>query len=161
MKALYRKITPYDVDYLEMLYYETIFTLNDEIMPDRSILEEEAYQKYIKPWSHDDIGYIALDPFTSEAIGAVWLRFFKERRPGNAFINEKLPELVIVVDGQFRGQGVGTDLLHYLIAHLPTSISGICLAVDVRNPALHFFEQLGFSAYRIDKTVAVLRYDRH
>jgi GNAT superfamily N-acetyltransferase len=161
MKLKFRKISSYDVDYLELLYYETIFTLDDEAMPDRSILSQAKHQKYLRPWHKDDIGYIAIDSYTEEAVGAVWIRFFNQISPGDAYINDDLPELVVVVDGQFRGEGVGTDLVHYLMAHLPARVKGICLAVDVRNPALHFFEQLGFLAFRTDKTIAVLRYDRH
>ncbi len=161
MKLNYRRITAFDQGYLELLLYETIFVLNDQPMPDRSILKQPEYQRYIAPWSDDDIGYIATDPFTEEAIGAVWLRFFTEDNPGNAYINDKLPELVVVVDGMFRNDGIGMDLVHYLMAQLPAHINGICLAVDVRNPALEFFERLGFLPFRIDQTIAVMRYDRH
>lgn len=161
MRLNYRKITAYDKGYLELLLYETIFVLNDQPMPDRSVLKEDEYQKYITPWTDDDIGYIATDPITEEAVGAVWLRFFNDKNPGNAYINPKLPELVVVVDGLFRNDGVGTDLVHYLMAQLPLSINGISLGVDVRNPALEFFERLGFTPFRIDKTITVMRYDRH
>lgn len=161
MKLTFRPITSFDEGYLELLLYETIFVLNDQHMPDRSILEKPEYQRCIRPWKENDIGYIAIDPITSEAVGAVWLRFFTAENPGNAYINDFMPELLVVVDGSYRGDGVGTDLVHYLLAQLPSSVKGITLGVDIRNPVLGFFERLGFTPFRIDKTVAVLRYDRH
>ncbi|MBN2899320.1 MAG: GNAT family N-acetyltransferase [Clostridia bacterium] len=161
MKAEFRKINAFDVPYLELLLYETVFVLDDEPMPDRSVLETERYKKYIHPWHDEDIGYIAIDSMTSEAIGAVWLKFFTKDAPGEAYINDKLPELTIVIDGAYRNKGIGTDLVHYLMAQLPASVHGICLSVDVRDPALDFFERLGFVAFKVEKTNVILRYDRH
>jgi GNAT superfamily N-acetyltransferase len=161
MNLTFRPISAFDEGYLELLLYETIFVLNDEAMPDRHILKRPEYQQYIRPWKDTDVGYIAIDPISGEAIGAVWLRFFTADKPGNAYINDSMPELVVVVDGLYRGDGVGTDLVHYLLAQLPTTVKGITLGVDIRNPALEFFERLGFAPFRIDKTIAILRYDRH
>ncbi len=161
MRLNYRKITKYDKEYLELLYYETIFVLNDQPLPERSIINDQIHQKYITPWTDNDIGYIAMDPITEEAVGAVWLRFFNDDNPGNAYISPKLPELIVVVDDFFRDDGIGTDLVHYLMAQLPSSINGISLGIDIRNPALEFFERLGFTPFRIDKTIAIMRYDRH
>lgn len=161
IKLNYRRINEFDKEYLEFMLYETIFTLSEEQLPSPDIIDTPAYQKYISPWTSEDIGYIATDPVTQETVGAVWLRFFTEENPGIAYINDKLPELTVVVDSTYRNNGVGTDLVHYLMAQLPTTVQGICLGVDIRNPILKFFERLGFTPFKINKTIVVMRYDRH
>lgn len=161
MKLTYKKISAYDYGYLELLMYETIFTLNDEEIPDPSVIKERPYQQYITPWHKEDIGYIAIDFMTKEAVGAAWLKWFTPNRPGPAYINDDMPELMIIVDSKYRNQGVGTDLVHYLMAQLPTTVKGISLGVDIRNPIMEFFERLGFTSFKINKTTAIMRYDRH
>lgn len=161
MKLIFRPITAFDEGYLELLLYETLFVPKGGTMPDRRILQRPEYQHYISPWQDTDIGYIAVDSISGEAVGAVWLRFFTADKPGRAYINDSMPELIVVVDGFYRGEGAGTDLVHYLLAQLERHIKGISVGIDARNPALEFFEQLGFMPFKIDKTMAILRYDRH
>ena len=60
-------------------------------------------------------------------------------------MDEDIPELGISVRKEFRGKGVGRDLMTQIINHADESgVRGICLSVAPENFALQLYEKLGF-----------------
>jgi GNAT superfamily N-acetyltransferase len=55
-----------------------------------------------------------------------------------------LPELIIAVAPEVRGNGVGGALLDELIVHCTGKYEAITLNADKRNPAAHLYERKGF-----------------
>ncbi len=58
---------------------------------------------------------------------------------------------------EYRGMGVGTALLRAVISRgAEVGYRGISLSVDMRNPALHLYERLGFQAVKSGKSLVML-----
>ena len=59
-------------------------------------------------------------------------------------MDDETPELGIAVLPDYRGQGVGTDLLRRLLRSAGEVYRSVCLSVSVDNPAVRFYERAGF-----------------
>jgi len=101
----------------------------------------KAYQK----WGRDgDTALVASNNETKEIIGAVWVRLYKKSDPSYGFVDKNIPDLVISVKEEYRGNGIGTKLLKALISVVKESgFSAISISVDVKNPALRLYKRLG------------------
>lgn len=77
-------------------------------------------------------------------VGAGWLRLLPEE-VGLAFVDVFTPQLRMVVQEDYRGQGLGRRLLdavlHRAACH---GYSQVSLAVHPDSPALRFYQQQGF-----------------
>ncbi len=103
--------------------------------------------KAYKNWGRDgDTALVVLNNKTKEIIGVAWVRLFKKSDPSYGFIDENTPDMAIAVKAQYRGKGIGTQLLKKLIQTLKEKdFNAISLSVDVRNPAQRLYKRLGFS----------------
>ncbi len=68
-----------------------------------------------------DLGFIAVRE--GQDAGAIWSRHFTEAEHGYGFVSEDVPELTMGVVAGRRGEGIGTALLHALIAASPGDLS--------------------------------------
>lgn len=104
-----------------------------------------AIAMYVAGWGRDgDLGFIAVDTVSNDAIGAAWLRQFSKANPAHAFIEESIPELVIAVVPTHIGRGIGTALLKELLAAASQKYRGVSLNVRQCSPAVRLYERLGF-----------------
>ncbi|MET0702816.1 MAG: GNAT family N-acetyltransferase [Mycobacterium sp.] len=55
-----------------------------------------------------------------------------------------LPEVVIAVTQEARGQGVGGSLLDELLIRCAGAYNALCLNVHQRNPSARLYERKGF-----------------
>ena len=101
--------------------------------------------RYLRSWGRaGDLGVIAED--ASGPIGAAWCRLLAASEPGYGFVAEDVPEIMIAVQAEHRGEGVGQRLLMALIddasAH---GVRALSLSVHLLNPvAAHIYEEAGF-----------------
>ena len=107
------------------------------------VLAEPAFARYVADWPRDgDVGLIAEEG--TIPVGAVWWRMFTQRDPGYGFVDEYTPELSIGVLYRGRRRGVGTRLLHALIAEAQRSaLPALSLSVEPDNPAASLYRRLG------------------
>ncbi len=100
--------------------------------------------KLLEGWGRNgDTAVIAEE--SSISIGAAWYRFWNESNHSYGYISEQIPELAIGVCGDFRGQGVGHQLIRRLLHE--AFVQGhqhISLSVERDNPALKLYEATGF-----------------
>lgn len=108
-----------------------------------SIQRQPYLARYALDWGREgDIGYIALEDLIP--IGAVWLRLWSGKDRGFGYVNDEIPELAIAVVPDFRGQGVGTELLKQILDAAKTKYQAISLSVRANNPVLGLYERTGF-----------------
>jgi len=101
---------------------------------------------YYQDWGRDGDCCFVADLGDNQIIGAAWVRQFTEANPGYGFINESVLSLAISVLPEFRGKGIGTQLLEVLFQECyPTSIS---LSVQKTNPAANLYRRFGFEEVR-------------
>ena len=102
----------------------------------------KAYEKWGR---HGDIALVAFNDKTKEIIGAAWVRLFKKNDPSYGFVDKNTPDLAIAIKAEYRGKGIGTQLLKNLIRTLKENdFTAISLSVDERNNALRLYKRLGF-----------------
>jgi len=151
-----------DISILEDMLFYAIYVGEGNALPLRNIIFEPNLYKYIDNWDKNkDIGYLLVDEETNKKLGAVWLRFFCENSKGYGYISEDIPELSIAIYPEYRGKGLGTSLLNYLIGLLPAHINNISLSVDTKNPARRLYKRIGFRDYSIKNDTAIMIYKKH
>jgi ribosomal protein S18 acetylase RimI-like enzyme len=80
-----------------------------------------------------------------ERIGAAWYRFWMEEQHSYGFISPDIPEVAIAVREDFRRRGIGVQLMDRIIKLAANmGIKKMSLSVEVDNPALKMYHQLGF-----------------
>lgn len=77
-------------------------------------------------------------------VGATWLRCWPNSERGFGFIDTETPELSMALLPDFRGRGIGTQLLRQLLSAAREHYSIISLSVSESNPARKIYEREGF-----------------
>ncbi|WCC80403.1 GNAT family N-acetyltransferase [Cutibacterium equinum] len=103
-----------------------------------------AIAHYIDGWTPDQIGMICL--VDDSPVGAAWLRNLPADDPGYGFVAPGIPELMIAVSAQQRGQGHGGFLLASLLDECTRhDVRSVSLSVEAENePAVAMFRRAGF-----------------
>jgi ribosomal-protein-alanine N-acetyltransferase len=102
-------------------------------------------ERYVAGWGRrGDNALVTIDDF--QPVAAAWYRLFETGEPGYGFVDEETPELTIAVVPSRRGRGLGEQLLTELLEQaLNEGYARISLSVEPDNPALHLYEQHGFT----------------
>lgn len=141
MDLAIRPLTPDDELFLWEMLYQAIHVSEDQSPPSRDVLKLPELAHYVESWGRaGDCGFLAS---VGKPVGAVWLRQLAGEDRGYGFVAEDTPELSIAVLPEFRGQGIGTQLLQRLLTS-PFGETPISLSVSSRNPAVHLYVRFGF-----------------
>ena len=127
-------------DILEELIYHAIFVPEGEVKPDRSIIYNPDVFVYIDHFGleHDCGVYGTIN---GKLVGGAWTRIID----GYGSVDEKTPELAISVLPEYRDCGIGGKLMNELFARLiEKGYTQTSLAVQKANPAVRFYERLGY-----------------
>ncbi len=126
----------------DMLYLALFVPAGQPELP-RSILEDPNIRRYACHWGRDgDFGLMF--EIEGRCLSAAWVRRFPREAPGYGFVEETLPELSIATQPEYRGQGLGMNLLTHLFEKVRQSSIGVSLSVSWANPARLWYERLGF-----------------
>lgn len=121
--------------------YQAIFIPEGKESPPRCIVNEPDKFLYIKDFGtgRGDLGVVAEQ--NGQVIGAAWTRII----PAYGHVDSETPELAISILPEFRSYGIGTKLMKKLFAVLrENSYDQISLSVQKNNPAVRFYQRLGF-----------------
>jgi len=161
MNYYFKSIERIDSSFLEEMLYTAIYIPKDNPLPPKDIIYNPDLYKYIDNWDKgEDIGYILIEKSTNTKLGAAWLRTFSSKNKGYGYISEAIPELSIAMLPAYRGLGLGTALINYIIIHLPNQINSISLSVDILNPARKLYRTLNFKDYEINNGSAIMVYEK-
>lgn len=101
--------------------------------------------KYVTNWGRPgDLGFIAMDKDTGEAIGAVWVRLYVGANKAYSPTSDDTPELAMAVLPEYTGRGIGTRLLQELITAARPHYPALALNVRADNPAFRLYQRFGF-----------------
>lgn len=145
MKYRIRKIKYTEYDLLNDFLYEAIFVPEGVDPPPRSILNTPALQVYVQDFGAftDDICFVA--EADDKVIGAVWVRDMDDY----GHIEAGVPSFAISLYQEYRGHGIGTDLMRHMLAELKDRGFGkASLAVQKANYAVKMYQKLGFEIIR-------------
>jgi len=98
-----------------------------------------------RPGDHGVIAEHELEP-----VGAAWFRVFPEDDPEGGFVGGETPELLVALEPDHRGRGVGGLLLSALLDKArEEGMASIGLNVPRANlPAVALFRRFGFETVR-------------
>lgn len=149
-----QKIKKTDSFFLWEMLYECTYVPLGQVRPPRDILKNPDIAKYVQDWGRiGDEGFLAISSTNQQPIGAAWYRLFSANNKAYGYVDDATPELCIAVLPQYRGQGIGRDLMINLLKKAESSsYSQISLSVDPNNPAIYLYQSLGFEKIGVSGT---------
>lgn len=152
-----RDAAPEDAEFLlDMLMEEVNWGLEAPVSR-RQLLRDKVLSHYVAGWGREgDIGIIAVDTGGPNGlqipVGAAWLRFFVEKTPGHAFIDESVPELTLGVTPPHRDRGIELGLIRTLVGRAKEAhIRQISVIVAEGHPTREVYDAAGFRHVRNDE----------
>ena len=143
MNCIIRPLKLEDELFLWEMLYQAIYVPEGQTPLPREIVQIPELARYVQGWGREgDCGFLGTN-LTSQPIGAVWLRLPIGDYKGYGYVDDDTSELSIAVSPEYRGQGVGTQLLTHLFAS-ECGQSSISLSVSVDNPAVRLYKRFGF-----------------
>jgi GNAT superfamily N-acetyltransferase len=116
------------------------------------VQSQDCLARYAKNWGRrGDMGVVAKHDLRS--IGAAWLRLWLNDDRGFGYIDDAIPELAIAVLPEYRGQGIGTELLMKVLAAAQSTYPGISLSVRANNPVVKLYQRSGFAKVDGSETI--------
>lgn len=138
-----------DLSFLKKMLFEAFYWRQNISKPDFEKCLQRADIKYLlEDWGRKgDTGIIAEDDHNNP-IGAAWYRFWTEGKHSYGYISESIPELTLAVSEEWRGKGVGRELIKRLIAEAKKqNLTKVSLSVEKENFAVNLYQKVGFKVY--------------
>jgi ribosomal protein S18 acetylase RimI-like enzyme len=121
----------------------------------REIIKAPDLARYVEGWGRPgDEGFMAMDGV--KAVGAVWIRLLTGENKGYGFVDDDTPELSIAMQPEYRGAGIGRELLSHMLDFALPVYKGVCLSVSRDNPAVRLYESCGFVVVNCDPSTFVM-----
>lgn len=136
-----RKISEEEYSLLEDFLYEAIYVPDGMTPPSKSIISQPELQIYITDFGKkkDDICLVA--EIEKKVIGAVWVRIMNDY----GHIDNDTPSFAISLYKDFRGLGIGSDLMKEMLSILKDKgYKQASLSVQKANYAVKMYKKAGF-----------------
>ena len=99
--------------------YEAIFIPKGEVPPPKSILEVPELQVYIAGFGTEEHDRSLVAEADGKIVGAVWVRIMEDY----GHVDNTTPSFAISLLKEYRGLGIGTELMREMLAVLKLRIS--------------------------------------
>ncbi len=153
-----RPIMQVDEPFLWDMLYQAIFVPEGYPRPDPNIVKLPELAKYVQGWGLEhDHGFLAIDIDAQQPVGAVWSRLFTGDMRGYGYVDDETPELSIAILPEYRGQGVGTQLLTHLLEAATGKYPAVSLSVHQNNPAFNLYQRLGFEIVTTSRSTIIMK----
>ncbi len=141
MNYIIRKMQLQEYPLLEDFLYEAIFQSDETNLAPKSIIKKPELQVYIDNFGRKKDDFCLCAEVDGKIVGAVWVRNIK----GYGSVDEITPEFAISLYKEFRGCGIGTEMIKMMLTHLRQGgYSKTSLAVQKMNYALKMYLNVGF-----------------
>lgn len=141
MQYIIREMNENERCLLDDFLYEAIFIPEGTEAPMKSIIQKDELQVYVKDFgstTHDKCLVAVVDGRT---VGAVWARIMDDYGK----IDDHTPSLAISLYKEYRGFGIGTELMKRMLCLLKSCGYGqTSLAVQKANYAVKMYLKVGF-----------------
>ena len=160
MDCIIRPLVLEDETFLWEMLYQALYIPEGQTALPREVIQLPEIARYVRGWGQEgDCGFLASDAVTGQPVGAVWLRLLVSDNQGYGYVDDDTPELSIAVLPEYRGQGIGTELLNYLLSSV-YGHSSISLSVSEDNPALRLYKRFGFAVLKKSAGSLTMKRDR-
>lgn len=141
MNYLIREMQKHEYTLLNDFLYEAIFQGDENHLAPRTIINDPALQVYIKDFGTMKDDYCLCAEVEKKVVGAVWVRNIA----GFGRVDDDTPEFAISLYKDFRGNGIGTELMKQMLRVLQRKgYKKASLAVQKDNYALRMYQKIGF-----------------
>ena len=144
-KHVIREIRTEEISLLNDFLYEAIFIPEGVSAPPRSIIGNEELLVYVRDFGKmaDDRCLVA--EVDGKIVGAVWTRVMDDY----GHIADGIPSLAISLYKDFRGRGIGTELLREMLQLLRhDGYKQVSLSVQKANYAFRMYLKAGFEVLK-------------
>lgn len=136
-----RNIHPQEIPVLDDFLYEAIFIPQGVEPPPRSIIEQDDLQVYVRGFGEEPHDHCLVADSDGKIVGAVWVRIMDDY----GHLDSQTPSLAISLYPEYRGQGIGTQLLNQMLDMLrQKGYPQVSLSVQKENYALRMYQKAGF-----------------
>lgn len=140
MNYIIREINENENKLLEDFLYEAIFIPDGVEAPPRTIIEQPELQVYLSQFGKID-DHCLVAEVNHKVVGAVWTRIMNDY----GHVDEHTPSLAISLYKEYRGFGIGTDLMKHMLMLLKNkAYKRVSLAVQKMNYAYQMYVKVGF-----------------
>ena len=141
MNTIIRKIRPEEHDLLREFLYQAIYLPEGMEPPPRSVVDLPELQVYIADFGTRPGDHCIVAEAAGKVVGAAWCRIMADY----GHIDNDTPSLAISLLPEYRGLGIGTQLLNALLLLLrENGYQRASLSVQKENPALRLYQRAGF-----------------
>ena len=143
MKLIIRNLKNDETELLKDFLYEAIFIPEGAEPPDRSIVEQPELSLYYERFGNGPADNCLVAEVDGKVVGAVWTRIMNDY----GHVDDETPSFAISLYKEYRGQGIGTQLMVKMLALLKSQgYERASLAVQKANYAVKMYRNVGFTA---------------
>ena len=136
-----REIRDNEIELLQDFLYEAIFIPEGVEPPARDIIEQPELKLYYEDFGKGTADYCIVADDDGRVIGAAWTRIMNDY----GHVDDATPSFAISLYKDYRGQGIGTQLMKDMLALLKEKgYERASLAVQKANYAVLMYEKVGF-----------------
>ena len=139
--TIIRQIRPEEYGLLQEFLYQAIYIPEGTKPPPRSVVDLPELQVYVAGFGTQPGDYCLVAEIAGTVVGAAWSRIMQDY----GHIDDRTPSLAISLLPEYRGLGIGAQLLRSLLLLLQENgYLRLSLSVQKDNPALRLYERAGF-----------------
>ena len=160
MEYTIRKMTVPEYPLLSDFLYEAIFILEGIKPPSRDIIASPELQIYVERFGALKADFALVAEIEGKIVGAVWVRIMNDY----GHIDDETPSLAISLYKEYRGQGIGTNMMKEMLSLLKThGYKRVSLSVQKANYAAEMYRKIGFEIIKEngDEWIMLWQEDRH
>lgn len=141
MDYIIREINEEEIKLLDRFLYLAIYVHKGEVPPPFGIIYKPELQVYVKNLGKEDDDHILIAEADDKIVGAVWVRVMDDY----GHIDDETPSLIISVEKEYRGKGIGRSLLSSMLSLLSKcGYKAVSLSCQKENYAVSLYKSLGF-----------------
>ena len=141
MNYIIREIQKNEYGVLNYFLYEAIFIPEGIEPPSKDIIKNDELQVYVKDFGKEPHDKCFVAEVEGKIVGAVWVRIMNDY----GHIDDETPSFAISLYKEYRGFGIGTELMKKMLAFLKgRGYSQTSLAVQKANYAVKMYLNVGF-----------------
>ena len=141
METVFRGPRERETGLLKDFLYEAIFIPEGVEAPDRSITDLPELALYYEGFGQGRADHCIFAEVEGNVVGAVWSRIM----PDYGHVDDDTPSLAISLYKEYRGKGIGTELLRRMLFLLKEKgYRQVSLAVQKANYAVKMYRKAGF-----------------
>ena len=141
MNYIIREMRESEYSLLNEFLYEAIFVPEGVQVPPKSCINLPELQVYVSDFGSQNADHALVAEVKDKVVGAVWVRIMNDY----GHIDDETPSLAISLYEDFRGLGIGTDMMEKMLSLLrQKGYPGVSLAVQKANYAVKMYQNIGF-----------------